>query len=64
MTQKSIGISLIYLDDEARYGFVWTKELSEVLVRYESNRDKYPTFESFFPEIVAFFNEYSEKAKL
>jgi hypothetical protein len=53
-----------YLDDEAGYGFVWTQELSELLVRYEGNRDKYPTFESFFQEFVVFFNEYSEKAKL
>lgn len=53
-----------YLGDEASYGFVWTKDLSEVLVRYESDRDKYPTFESFFPEFVAFFNEYSENARL
>ncbi|HDY87226.1 MAG TPA: DUF4932 domain-containing protein [bacterium] len=49
-----------YLDEEANYGFVWTKELSEVLVRYKSNRDKYPTFESFFPKFVDFFNEYSK----
>ena len=53
-----------YLDDQDRYGFVWTKELSELLVSYESNRDKYPTFESFFPEFGVFFHEYSEKAKL
>jgi hypothetical protein len=31
------------------------------LLTYEANRDKYPTFESFFPEFVAFFDEYAEK---
>lgn len=56
--------SQYYFDEEASYGFVWTKELSELLVRYEANRDKYPTFESFFPEFIVFFTEYSEKAKL
>jgi len=45
-----------YLDQEAGNGFTWTKELSELLGTYEANREKYPTFESFFPEIVDFFN--------
>ncbi|MBC8469934.1 MAG: DUF4932 domain-containing protein [Planctomycetes bacterium] len=51
-----------YLDSEAGCGFIWTKELSNLLLTYEANRDKYPTFESFFPEFVAFFNEYSKNA--
>ncbi|HCO92699.1 MAG TPA: hypothetical protein DIU00_01905 [Phycisphaerales bacterium] len=53
-----------YLDKEAGNGFVWTKELSDLLGTYEANRDNYPTFESFFPEIVTFFNEYTRKAAL
>ena len=53
-----------YLDEDTGKGFVWTKELSDLLVTYETNRDKYPTFESFFPEIVTFFNEYTGKAAL
>jgi hypothetical protein len=53
-----------YLDEEAGCGFVWTKELSNLLRTYEANRDKYPTFESFFPEFVAFLNEYTGKAAL
>ena len=50
-----------YLKREASHGFVWIKDADDFLKTYESNRDKYPTFESFFPEIVAFFNEYAEK---
>jgi hypothetical protein len=42
-------------------GFLWTRELSELLGEYEANRDQYPTLESFFPRIIAFFNEYSGK---
>ena len=53
-----------YLDKEAGCGFVWTKELSNLLRTYEANRDKYPTFESFFPEFVTFLNEYTRKAAL
>jgi hypothetical protein len=51
-----------YLDKEASLGFVWIEDLDNLLKTYQSNRDKYPTFESFFPEFVAFFNEYSNKA--
>ena len=46
-----------YLDEDVGNGFVWTKELSDLLGTYEANRDKYPTFESFFPEFVDFFNK-------
>jgi hypothetical protein len=53
-----------YLDQEAGCGFVWTKELSNLLRTYEANRDKYPTFESFFPEFVDFLNDYTRKAAL
>ncbi len=53
-----------YLDNEAGCGFVWTKELSNLLRTYEANRDKYPTFESFFQEFVAFLNEYTRKTAL
>lgn len=52
-----------YLEEEAGLGFVWTEGLSDLLQTYETNRGKYPTFESFFPEFVTFFNEYSEKTK-
>ncbi len=39
-------------------GVFFTKELSDWLVRYESNRDKYPTLESFMPEIMKFYDDY------
>lgn len=35
------------------------EELTEVLAQYEQHRDQYPTFESFFPRIIEFFNAYS-----
>jgi len=47
-----------YLKDEVKAGFVWTEDMANFLKKYESNRDKYPTFESFFPEFVTFLNEY------
>ena len=42
-------------------GFVGMRELNEVVSKYEDEREKYPTFESFFPRVVEFFNEYSKK---
>ncbi|NQT02700.1 MAG: DUF4932 domain-containing protein [Planctomycetes bacterium] len=50
-----------YLKDEVKAGFVWTEDMANFLKKYESNRDKYPTFESFFPEFVDFLNEYTSK---
>jgi len=53
-----------YLTDEVKAGFVWTEDMSNFLKTYESNRDKYATFESFFPEFVKFLNDYSAQAEL
>ncbi len=50
-----------YLNKEASLGFVWTEDLGNLLKTYQSNRDKYPTFKSFFPEFITFLNEYSKK---
>ncbi|MBN2020902.1 MAG: DUF4932 domain-containing protein [Sedimentisphaerales bacterium] len=48
------------LRNEVSRGFIDMRELDEVVSKYESQRDKYPTFESFFPKVVDFFNEYSK----
>jgi len=53
-----------YFQREISHGFLWTKGLTDLLNKYEDNPDKYPTFESFFPEFVKFLNDYSIKAKL
>ena len=50
------------MNNEVKAGFVWTKDMGNFLKTYESNRDKYPTFESFFQEFVDFLNEYTNKA--
>jgi hypothetical protein len=52
-----------YFQREISHGFLWTKDLTNLLKKYEDNPDKYPTFESFFPEFVKFLNDYSIKAK-
>ena len=50
------------LKSEVGHGFVWTEDMGNFLKTYENQRDKYPTFESFFPEFVDFLNEYTRKA--
>jgi hypothetical protein len=49
------------LDDRSR-GFEWIGELSDLLGEYESQRDRYPTLDSFSPRIVAFFNQRAQKS--
>lgn len=41
---------------EKRLGFMWVDKLFFKLKEYEENRSKYPTLESFMPEIVKFQN--------
>jgi len=48
---------------EARHGFVWVEDMGDFLNKYESNRDKYPTFESFFPEFVKHLDTCSAQEK-
>jgi hypothetical protein len=44
-------------------GFYWTKELSELLDQYETQRDKYRTLDAFMPKIVEFFQKYDGPPK-
>ncbi len=53
-----------FVEYENRAGFVWVEDVGNFLKTYDNQRDKYPTFESFFPEFVAFLNEYGRKAAL
>ena len=46
------------INSEVGLGFSWIPELSDLLAHYEQKRDKYPTVDSFFPNIVYFFNNY------
>jgi len=46
------------IESEIRNGFFWMQELSDLLIQYEQQRDKYPTLEAFFPKVVDFYNNY------
>ena len=46
------------IQDDTRRGFLWMEGLSDLLIEYEQNRDKYPTLDDFFPKVVEFFDNY------
>jgi hypothetical protein len=39
--------------------FYWMRGLCNLLGDYEANRRKYPNLDSFFPEVIRFFNKYA-----
>ena len=45
---------------EKTYGFAYVEALCHELEHYEANRDKYATFTSFYPQLVATFKKLSE----
>lgn len=46
---------------EKSCGFYYIEPLCEKLQYYENNRDKYLSFEEFYPELIKVFKELSEK---
>jgi len=51
------------ISKQVKKGFLWTKELVALLGEYESSRDKYPTFKSFYPRIITFFKTTADHIK-
>ena len=49
------------LNEQLNSSFLWTGDLVKELERYSNNRDKYPTLESFMPEIIKFFNKTADE---
>ncbi len=49
--------------DNDRHGFVWVEQLADLLEEYQKQRDKYPTLESFMPEVVKFYNDLAANKK-
>jgi len=49
------------LQYEKNNGFFYIEPLLERLKIYEENRDKYATFEDFYPELIEVFKELSQK---
>lgn len=49
------------IKEEEGNGFIWTAGLVALFDDYEKERKKYPTYESFMPRVVAFFNQEAKK---
>lgn len=49
------------LEEQISRSWKWLPGLCEQLERYEHQRDKYPTFEQFMPEIAIFLDDYVRK---
>ena len=51
------------LRKELRNGAFWMPELVETLEQYEAQRDRYPDFQAYMPEVVKFFEDYSSRIR-
>lgn len=47
---------------EKSNGFIYIEALTKKLEEFESNKDKYRSFEEFYPELINVFKELSEKS--
>lgn len=54
--QRGRSLETAFLQDEISKGFIFVGKLDTLLQKYEGNRIAYPTFSSFYPEIIKFFN--------
>lgn len=55
-TEEDIRNSVI---DEMSVGFYWTPDLVKCLQNYTRHRDKYPSIDLYYTEIIDFFNNYA-----
>ena len=49
------------LQNEYNQGFIYIYQLDTLMQRYENNRDLFPTYDSFYQEIVSCFNTMKSK---
>ena len=63
LTRRKVGKAAAesMLQREKARGFAYVPALCERLEEYEANRDKYPTFKSFYPRLINVFKTLSEK---
>lgn len=53
-SQKDIDEEIF---SQKKLRFLWIKDLVDLLGIYQKRRTQYPTLESFYPEIISFFNQ-------
>ena len=48
------------ISEQKQRGFLWMQPLADLLGQYETQRDRYPTLDSFSRRLVKFFEDYSQ----
>jgi hypothetical protein len=51
------------ISKQQKKGFLWTSDLVSLLGEYQSSRPLYPTFKSFYPRLISFFNAQARHLK-
>jgi hypothetical protein len=46
---------------QEQLGFIYTRDLSVLLEKFDQNKESYPDFENFLPEIARYFNEQTKE---
>ncbi|MGB6133138.1 MAG: DUF4932 domain-containing protein [Acidobacteriaceae bacterium] len=59
---EDAGANLRRVRREQALGFFWMDSLVDLLQKYEAQRDKYPTFTSFLPRVVEFYQRLAPRA--
>ncbi|MGV8994318.1 MAG: DUF4932 domain-containing protein [Flavobacterium sp.] len=49
------------IQDQIDNGFLWIKELDQELEKYSKQRKKYPTLESYMPQLIIAYDRYAKK---
>jgi hypothetical protein len=49
------------VNEERNRGFLWTGELLALLGKYAQDRERYPTLDSFMPQVVDFFDDVASR---
>ena len=49
------------INEEMKVGFSWMPQLVGKMNYYRNNRDRYPTFASYYPELISFFTDYARE---
>lgn len=51
------------VEEQKKLSFLWMGELSDLLAKYEADRDRYPTLDSFLPEVASYFRSLAPRVQ-
>lgn len=59
--EKGLEAAWLQAERDIKRGFVGLDKFADKLMEYEANREKYPEFQDFVPELVPFFEDLAAK---